>query len=99
MKILLIDDKRNLEVATHTARSYIEGILLLQSEPFDLVLLDHDLGDFHNGKEYTGYDILCWLEQNQQYLPEEIVLVTDNASARQKMQLVIDKIYNLAFER
>lgn len=93
MNILLIDDKRNLEVATHVARSYFEGILMLQSEPFGLLLLDHDLGDYYNGKEYTGYDILCWLEQNQQYLPEEIVLVTDNPSARKKMQLVIDKMY------
>ncbi len=94
MNILLIDDKRNFEVATHTARSYIEGILALQSQPWNLVMLDHDLADFYNGKEYTGYDILCWLEQNQQYLPEEIVLVTDNASVRQKMQLVIDKMYD-----
>lgn len=59
MNILLIDDKRNLEVATHIARSYLEGVLALQSQHFDLVLLDHDLADFYNGKEYTGYDILC----------------------------------------
>ncbi len=93
MNILLIDDKRESIIATHIARTYIEGILALQSEHFGLLLLDHDLADFYNGKEYTGYDILCWLEQNQQYLPEEIVLVTDNASVRQKMQLVIDKMY------
>jgi len=93
MSILLIDDRRNIVGAKLTARNYKDAITALQSNKWELVLLDHDLGDFQNNREYTGYDILCWLEEHKERLPKRIVLVTDNPSARQRMQLVIDKLY------
>jgi len=92
-RILLIDDERNLE-ATAIARTYDSGIFLLTLCKWDLLLLDHDLGCYdENGREMTGYDILCWLEKYPALAPKEIKLVTDNASVINKMKQAIHSIY------
>jgi hypothetical protein len=93
MSTLLIDDIRNLP-ADAVARTYDAGIALLKSQKWNILLLDHDLGDYKDGKERTGYDILCWLEEHPEYLPGGIVIVTDNASAYSRMKLVRKKLYN-----
>ncbi|MCK5072283.1 MAG: hypothetical protein KAQ98_02580, partial [Bacteriovoracaceae bacterium] len=62
MGTLLIDDIRNLR-ADFVARNYADGIRALRKGTWDHLLLDHDLGSFKNGKEFTGYDIACWLER------------------------------------
>jgi len=63
--------------------------------PWDLLLLDHDLNSFDPdvGKEYTGYDIMCFLETNPHLLPKKTKLVTDNSAGRKRMALVLDKLY------
>ena len=64
-RTLLIDDVRTLK-AHRIARTYDEGIKALTEESWDILLLDHDLGCFdENGREWTGYDILCFLEENR----------------------------------
>jgi hypothetical protein len=93
MRVLLIDDIRNIP-ADQTARSYQAAIDALKQECWDNVLLDHDLADFdESGKEWTGYHILCWLEQNTQYIPKNITLITMNPVARKKMNQVLVKLY------
>lgn len=91
MKTLLIDDLRNIK-ADVIARTYDEGIKALQSQHFNILYLDHDLGDTDENK--TGYGIMVFLEENPKYLPNKIILVTANPVGRNRMQLVIDKIYN-----
>jgi len=91
-KVLLIDDQRNLGNYV-IARTYDSGIFLLQLCKWDLLLLDHDLGCFKDGREYSGYDILCFLEEHPEHLPKEIKLVTSNGSVIKKMQQVINKLY------
>jgi citrate synthase len=91
-KILLIDDSRNGNYVI--ARTYDAGIYLLTSCQWDILYLDHDLGCFIDGKEYTGYNILCWLEENHKYLPGKIMLITSNGAVREKMQNLINKLYN-----
>jgi len=91
-KVLLIDDCRDI-CDFVIARTYEAGVFLLRKCDWDLLLLDHDLGCFENGKEYTGYDILCWLEKHPKRLPKEIRVVSSNPPARQKMELVIKKLY------
>lgn len=91
--ILLIDDERDIE-AHAIARNYFDGIKLLESQHWSLLLLDHDLASFEeNGRERTGYDVVCWLEQNPQHLPDKIELVTSNPVGRQRMQQVINSLY------
>jgi len=89
---LLIDDVRTMPV-DKIVRTYDEGIQALQENKWDIVWLDHDLGCFKDGKEYTGYTILCWLEENPRFLPRSIRLITSNPVGRARMQMVIDKLY------
>lgn len=70
------------------ARDYNEGIKQLKEHRYDLLLLDHDLGD-SNG---NGYDVLCWLEENSEHLPAGIKLVTANGPGGQRMLQVIHKL-------
>ena len=109
MKSLLIDDlripgdarnKKNIPADAVVARNYADGIKLLHAgyhgEPFDVLYLDHDLADFSGpeGKEMTGYHIMCWLEEFPQYLPKEnIIIVSDNSSGMIRMRQVINKLY------
>ncbi len=91
-KILLIDDCR--EIGNFViARTYEAGVFLLQLCKWDIVYLDHDLGCYKDGKEQSGYDVMCWLEEHPEHLPERIELVTSNPAGRQRMQQVINKLY------
>lgn len=93
MRTLLIDDLREMGVDV-TARTYEAGIEALRQGGWDILYLDHDLGCFdETGREYNGYDIVCWLEEHLEFLPGKIILVTANPVGRRKMQQVIDKLY------
>lgn len=93
-KILLIDDLRDLK-ADVICRNYSDGIWALINGTWDVLLLDHDLASFdgEDGREKTGYDVLCFLEMHPQYLPNRIELVTANPVGRQKMQALIERLY------
>ena len=90
MKTLLIDDQRTLEV-DRIERTFEGGIAALAEQRWEILYLDHDLSDSDPKK--TGYGIMCWLEQNTQHLPGEIIFVTSNPSGRQYMELVRQKLY------
>lgn len=97
MRTLLIDDMRNL-TADRTARTFDDGIAALTNEgPWDVLLLDHDLGDFVIGTERTGEHIMKFLEENPQYLPGSIRIVSSNPVGRQRMQVIINKLYKSDF--
>lgn len=102
MKVLLIDDTRAedapniLRKIDLIARTYWAGIgALTKFEKWDILLLDHDLNSFDaaTGREYTGYDIMCFLEANQEFLPGKIEIVSSNPVGRKRMQMVIDQLY------
>lgn len=59
-----------------------------------MLSLDHDLGEIDpvTNTEKTGYDVLCWLEENLEAMPEQIVLHTQNPVGRRRMQMVLDVI-------
>ncbi len=52
MRTLLIDDLREIAV-DRVARTFLDGIAALKEGSWDLVLLDHDLGD--PNPRHTGY--------------------------------------------
>jgi hypothetical protein len=106
MRVLLIDDIRPPSIANRwmtakephmvmVCRTYQDGLAELRDGgPWDLLLLDHDLGCFdENGREWTGYDILLFLRENLQYLPKDIYLVTSNASMWGPMDKLIERLY------
>lgn len=95
-RVLLIDDMRNIR-ADYVARTFDDGVYALLNEgPWEILYLDHDLGDPLPYK--TGYDIINFLEANQSLLPKKIVLVTDNPVGRQKMQKVINRLYGRDYD-
>ena len=104
MRTLLIDDLRQIK-ADVIARDFESGIHALKHEgPFDVLYLDHDLAQDHEGNHFSeeidghiyvrnGYGIMCFLEEHPYYLPKRIEIVSSNPVGRRKMQTVIDKLY------
>ena len=88
-RYLLIDDERNYD-ADRVARTFEDGIKALQEERWDVVMLDHDLGDPDPAK--TGYGICNWLENNPERQPDIVQLVTSNAVGRDRMKLALEKM-------
>lgn len=93
---LWVDDIRNppTPVGYDIARTYDEAIMLMTKCDYDVVFLDHDLGDFTAGKERTGYDVLMWIvEQKQagQPVPTQYILLTANPIGRDRMAGVIER--------
>lgn len=92
MKTLLIDDLRDIQ-ADVIARNFDAGIHALKElGPFDVLFLDHDYGDPDPAK--NGEGIMKFLEENPQYLPKTIRIVSANPVGRQRMQVIIDKLYS-----
>ncbi len=94
MRILVIDDVRDIDTADYVARNAFDGMKqLAENGPWDLLMLDHDLATFdRDGKEITGYDILCWLEENPQYLPADLHILSANPVGRRKMEKAWESI-------
>ena len=94
-----IDDRRDLRQCRVLCRDYWSGIEALKyMGPWDILYLDHDLHCWENNREYTGYDLICWIEEqvalcNREVLPGNIECVSDNPSGRARIQQVIDKLY------
>ena len=93
---LWVDDIRNppSDKGYDVARTYDEAIALLMKCDYDVVFLDHDLGDFKDGKERTGYDVLLWIIQQKQdgyTVPTQYILLTANPVGRSRMQGMIDR--------
>lgn len=91
MRTLLIDDFRNLK-ADLRCIDYDTGIVALEHYgPWDMLYLDHDLGDDDIKK--SGYGIACWLETNPQFRPDQIIIVSANPVGVQNIERVISKFY------
>ena len=100
MKVLLIDDEREIPhiksvygiEVTKVAKSYTEGIQALQEGGWDMLLLDHDLNSYPEGKEKTGTDIMRFLQANPKLLPQSIIFVTMNPGGRRRMEGILSDI-------
>lgn len=108
---LFVDDVRGVPPELEymdwdIARDYKEAIDMLENNYYDLVSLDHDLADFDEEgnelsneemscKEYTGYDILCWIEMKLVAgfdICGDIRYHTANPAGATKMQIAIDSM-------
>lgn len=89
MRVLLIDDEKGIE-ADLVARTFEEGMDAIENKgPWDLVLLDHDLGTKDPKK--TGYDILCHVRDNMpiEKWPVEFKLISMNPAGMKRMNYVL----------
>jgi hypothetical protein len=98
MKIYLDDMRKAPEGFIHVSTPEI-CIAQIKSAwnkkiPIEILSLDHDLGliDPITKAERTGYDVLLWLEENPQYMPNSILIHSANPVARRRMHLAIDAI-------
>jgi len=93
-----VDDIRNPidGFAGDIARSYNQAIELLSTNEYQVIFLDHDLGDFsgEEGRERTGYDLVLWLVQRKMDgfpVPHEYEFLTANPIGKANMKSVIER--------
>lgn len=98
-RILAIDDCRECSYAQVLARTYKDGIAALtHMGPWDVLCLDHDLGNIERhytetGRELTGYDVLMFLVENPQYKPGKVEIISSNPSGIERMKAVLRELY------
>ena len=92
---LWVDDLRNPPNDEYViVRTYDDAIARLSEEQFDEIYLDHDLADFKDGKERTGYDVALWLAErryNGGHTPQHYFLLTANSAGRKRLIALIER--------
>ena len=82
------------------ARNYEEAIACLKTGEITFASLDHDLTiDDMLGQpkgEKTGYDVVSWMEENDVWPVDGVLVHSMNPAGRARMQMVIDKHYQRA---
>jgi hypothetical protein len=74
------------------AKNYSIAIDYLQMGGIEEVSLDHDLGDFDAlGREYTGYDIVIWMAENDVWPPNGARSHSANPIGRERIEAVIER--------
>lgn len=72
------------------ARTYDEAIFLLAHQKVEVISLDHDLGG-----SKTGYDIVCWIEEQVYYgrmpLPQ-IFCHSQNPVGRRRILAAVERM-------
>ncbi len=96
---IFLDDRRPTPKGFERTYTVPETIELIQNcqengTEIDVLSLDNDLGE----GEAEGYTLLEWLEE-QFYaddsfrLPNKIVVHSDNVAVRERMEILIEKLY------
>ena len=84
MNSLLIDDIRTMPGAT-IARTSTEGKLYLAQGSWDILYIDHDLGE----DTVSGYDIINWALETDR-MPEKVYIVSQNPVGRANIERALD---------
>lgn len=92
MKKLYLDDLRPTPIGWERSFTVAETIRLLDTEHFDIVSLDNDLGAFNE----EGYKVADWIEEQAatkgRFKNLEVYCHSDNGPARLRMQQTIESI-------
>lgn len=105
---LWLDDVRDPQKHGHIGADWVktadDAIAAIQTGRYDFASLDHDLSEAATmgcagPKEKTGYTVVCWLEQNPQFWPEDGIAVHSmNPVGATKMRTVIHAHYRRRFD-
>lgn len=92
---LFLDDCRPVpDSSWQLVTTAAQCIAALETQSYDCVSLDHDLGPEEAG---TGYDVLLWLEkmtyEQDRFLSLDIQIHTANPVARVRMQAARSSIF------
>lgn len=104
---IYLDDVRscpygfNIHAFNYNECVYWLQLMTIEHKQVVVLSLDHDLGDFHeasNVNEKTGYDVICWIEEQAHtnpsfILPKKILCHSANPSGRANIERVIRKLY------
>lgn len=85
------------------AKTADEAIALLATGKVVKASLDHDLAFEHYPwndkgppyKEKNGYDVVCWMEENNVWPPEGVTVHSMNPVGRDRMMKVIARHYQI----
>lgn len=106
MKGIFLDDERSpCDVYWVSYQDNVEWIVcrngleffLALNPSIDIVSFDHDIQEFHNGKETTGYDILKKMIDNSfdgGHMPSEIYFHTQNNIGKKNMEMYYTNFMN-----
>lgn len=101
MKILILDDDMNRHIIFNrklighlvtNVTTAKEAIYKLQTESFDIVFLDHDLGGeifVSSSHENTGYSVAKWLSELKDRQPERIIIHSLNPVGASNMKSIL----------
>jgi len=93
MKVLVIDDYKDMK-ATYIARTFEDGVKKLKRERWDVLYLDHNLGEYKK----SGYDVMQFLKDNKQFLPKMILCLSDSPGGKNMINGMIKDIYGRVFD-
>lgn len=98
MKVMIDDTRDESNVNTSLdfiCRNYWSGLFLLQNlKEINVLYLDHDLHSYDStGREWTGYDIIKYIEENSDKKPNKIICISSNPPGRARIEQVIKKLY------
>jgi len=95
----IIPDEPGEGIDWFVVRTYARCIEMLQQEAIGILSLDHDIADYspEKGCEVTGYDVLCWLEEQLDRdinfpIPNDIRVHSANPVGRKRMASVIERL-------
>lgn len=102
MKILILEDsperifefkKRLIGHDVIFTKDTKECIKLLKTQKWDLICLDHDLGDvFEQPGEGNGYEVAKWIADHKSYAPRKILIHTMNNVGASAMMLTLGRV-------
>lgn len=108
--LLWLDDVRVPPSSQWTwVKNYYEAIKALQSDKvISFASLDHDLADEHYDPETwedenypyhekTGYDVICWMEENNVWPVNGVRCHSMNPVGRRRINTVIERHYGKLF--
>ena len=75
-------------------KTYREAIELLKTGQVQSASLDHDLGTW-----MTGYNVVCWMEENNVWPEHGVAVHSQNPVGRERMEAVIKRAYGQRDER
>lgn len=94
MNILYVDDLRmpkhweNKNYKIYVARTYKDAISFLDTKKFDIIDLDHDLGE-----EKSGYDVIKYVIENNIQI-KNVAVHTMNPVGRQNILQLVSRYMN-----
>lgn len=95
---LWLDDLRDPEKLGYKdyvwVKTYKDAIDILKTGKVKFASLDHDLGLTLTG-EKTGYDVVCWMEENNVWPEDGVRVHSQNPVGAQKMKAVLRKHYSV----